>query len=431
MKRFILILAAFSFLALGLPAQEQSIDLADFLSLVEENSLDLTAAETDRLLAEAQERLAKSAIYPMIGGQAGYTRNFIEITQEMMGMEIPMNTDNEFSFGVSVEQAIFDMKAFRGVEASREYLKLTGSAYEATRQAIMTAAKKLFYQSLLLQKVLEVRESSQANAYDTFQETRAKFENGIASKMDVLRAEVNWKVTIPETTQAAKNLDVALNNLKNMAGIAPEETIQLSGSLMEYPELPPKLPLQEILSSRPDYEALLNQRQLQEINVAAKRAEFYPSLSANITYGWQAANNEFDLSDPTDSLSAGLTVNIPIFYGGSRFAQLDQARLELEQTHTSIAKKQDDVRTQIESIRLSLKEASDRIESARQTLSTAEQAYEITSTSLESGLATQLELKDARLSLEGAQLQYYSAIFDYLNAYFDWQSAVGVGAELL
>ena len=365
MKRFFLILAAFSFLALGLSAREQNIDLAEFLSLVEENSLDLTAAETDRLLAEAQERLAKSAIYPMIGGQAGYTRNFIEITQEIMGMEIPMNTDNEFSIGVSVQQAIFDMKAFRGVEASREYLKLTGSAYEATRQAIMTAAKKLFYQSLLLQKVLEVRESSQANAYDNFQETRAKFENGIASKMDVLRAEVNWKVTIPETTQAAKNLDVAMNNLKNMAGIPPEEQVHLSGSLMEYPELPAELSLQDILSSRPDYEALLNRRQLQEINVAAKKAEFYPSLSASITYGWQAASNEFDLSDPTKSLSAGLTVNVPIFYGGSRFAQLDQARLELDQTHTSIAKKQDDVRTQIESIRLSLKEASDRIESAR------------------------------------------------------------------
>ena len=200
---------------------------------------------------------------------------------------------------------------------------------------------------------------------------------------------------------------------------------------MEYPELPEDLSLQEILSSRPDYEVLQNQRKLQEINIAAKRAEFYPSLSASISYGWLAETDDVDLSDPTETLSAGLTVNVPIFYGGSRFAQLDQARLEMDQTLTSIAKKQDDVRTEIESIRLSLMEASDRIESASQTLSTAQQAYEITSTSLDSGLATQLELKDARLSLEGAQLQYYSAIFDYLNAYFDWQSAVGEGAALL
>ena len=221
MKRLFLIITACSVISLGLSAQEQNINLAVFLSMVEKNSLDLTAAETERLLAGAQERLAKSAIYPMIGGQAGYTRNFIDVTSEMMGYEIDWNSDNEFSFGVSLEQAIFDMRAFRGVEASREYMKLTGSAYEATRQAIITAAKKLFYQTLLLQKVLEVRESSQGIAYENFQETKAKFDNGIASKMEVLRAEVNWKVTIPETTQAAKNLAVALNNLKNMAGITP------------------------------------------------------------------------------------------------------------------------------------------------------------------------------------------------------------------
>jgi outer membrane protein TolC len=46
------------------------------------------------------------------------------------------------------------------------------------------------------------------------------------------------------------------------------------------------------------------------------------------------------------------------------------------------------------------------------------------------GLATQLDLKDARLSLSGAQLNYYSAIFDYLNSYFQWQQAIGEGDKL-
>jgi outer membrane protein len=431
MKRLVLIVAILSCALASLPAQELLIDLSGFLSQVEQNSLDLVAAETDRRLAGTQERLARSAIRPTIGGQAGYTRNFLEITQDFGGIEVPMNSKNELSFGASLQQAVFDVKAFRGLEASRQYLDLTGSAYEATRQGILTAAKKLFFQTLLLEEVLGVRRSSQATAYENYQETQTKFETGVASRMDVLRAEVNWKVTIPETTKAAKNLDVARTNLKNMAGIDPAVDLRLSGSLTEYPPLPDEMAFMEILSARPDYRSLQNQRQLQEINVDLKRAEFYPSVSANVTYGWQAASDEFDLSNPTNTLSAGLNVTIPIFYGGSRFAQIDEAKLELDQTLTSIAKKHDDVRTQIETIRLSLNEALDRIESAEQTVTTAEQAYELTNTSVESGLATQLELKDSLLSLEGAQLQYYSAIFDYLNAYFDWQMAVGDGAQPL
>jgi outer membrane protein len=429
MKRY-LILILLATASLSLTAQTVSLDLKAYLKLVEEHSLDLAAARTDRKLAETQETLARSAVYPMIGGEAGYVRNLTELTQDFGGTEIPLNSENEFSFGLSVQQAIFDIKAFKGLEASRGYLELTGSIYESTRQGVLTFAKKLFYQTLLLEKVLEVRRSSEQIAYENFQETSAKFENGIASRMDLLRAEVNWKVTIPETSKASRNVDVASLNLKSMAGIDSGTAITLEGSLEEYPALPPENSLERILTARPDFQSLQQQRLLGKINLDAKKAEFYPRLSANFTYGWQAASDEFDLSDPTEIISAGLTLSIPVFYGGSRFAQLAQAQLEIEQTANSIDKKRDEIRTEIDNIRLSLKEAGDRIESASQTYTTAEQAYSITRTSVESGLATQLELKDARLSLEGAQLQYYSAIFDYLNAYFDWQSAVGEGDKL-
>ena len=46
-------------------------------------------------------------------------------------------------------------------------------------------------------------------------------------------------------------------------------------------------------------------------------------------------------------------------------------------------------------------------------------------TSAKSGLATQLELKDARVTLDQAQLTHYVAIYEYLAAYFDWEKATG------
>ena len=54
-----------------------------FLSLVERNSLQLENARTDRALAEVQERLVRTQIYPVIGGQLGYTRNFTDIEQQV------------------------------------------------------------------------------------------------------------------------------------------------------------------------------------------------------------------------------------------------------------------------------------------------------------------------------------------------------------
>jgi outer membrane protein TolC len=412
---------------------------------VEANSLDLAGARTDRALAEVQERLARSQLYPTIAGQAAYNRNLLELEQEVpigastqdAGGFYPLVTqpvdaiaDNDFSLGFSLEQRLFDMSVFRALEASSQFTSLTGTAYEAARQAILTEAKRLFYRTLLLEEVLAVRRSSEETALENFQETERRFESGVASRLEVLRSEVNWKITQPATTQADRNLQIALQNLNDIAGLPLTQEVELAGSLESFPELPEFIGDEEVRASRPDYQVLLNERRLRELNVDAQRATFYPSLSATATYGRQASSDEFDLSDGSDTLSVGLAMTIPVFFGGSRFASMEQARLEVQKVNTQIAQEGSAIATELENIRLTLQEASQRIESAEQTLATAEEAYNVTESSVNSGLATQLELKDALVSLEAARLSYLSAVFDYLSAYFDWQRATGNGAEL-
>jgi outer membrane protein len=430
-------------------AQEHRLDIDGFLSLVETNSLQLENARTDRALAEVQEQLVRTQIYPVVGGQLGYSRNFTDIEQQVpayadgnadsaaLGVypiryqELDINRDNDFTLGVSVQQKLFDMTVFRALDASRQFTTLTGTAYEATRQNILTAAKRLYFQALLLQEVVRVRETSEENAYDNYVETQRRLDNGLASPLELLRAEVNWKITQPDTSQARRNLNVALQNLKNFAGLEQNEEVLLDGALDVVPPLPDFSTAATAIANRPDYRVLLNQQRLRKLNISAERAKFYPSLSASLNYGRQASSDEFDLSDSTDNLTAGLTLTIPIFYGGSRFATLKQAQLELRRTTTEVALTEDSIATELETIRLTLEEANLRVESAQQTLQTAERAFEVSETSLESGLASQLELKDARVSLEQARLNYLSAVFDYLSAYFDWQLATGNGGARL
>lgn len=428
----------------GPEPQDAGVTLEEYLSLVEANSLRLQNARTDRSLAEVQERLVRSQVYPTIAGQADYTRNFLDIEQEVpvgtsnaeirgtniypiQTQTIDVNRDNEFSLGFSVQQKIFDMTVFRALEASRRFIDFTGSTYEAQRQGLLTEAKRLYFQVLLLEEVLRVRESSQEIAFDNYLETQRRLENGVASPLEALRAEVNWKITEPDVSQAERNLNVALQNLKTFAGLDQADAIELAGSFEDYPELPRFDGAFARRGERPDYRALLGRRQLQELNVAAERAKFYPTLSASLSYGWQGSDDGFDVSPGTDVLTAGLSLTVPVFLGGSRFASMEQARLELNQATTAIIMEDERIITELETLRLTLEEARLRIDSAEQTLSTAERAYQVSETSVASGLATQLELKDARVSLEQAQLNYVSAVFDYLSAYFDWQLAAGEG----
>ena len=81
-----------------------------------------------------------------------------------------------------------------------------------------------------------------------------------------------------------RNLQIALSNLRNIAGLDPDEPLQLEGSLDRYPEMPVSGALGVVLAERPDYRALQGERSLREIEIAANRAEFYPSLTGSLRW---------------------------------------------------------------------------------------------------------------------------------------------------
>ena len=72
-----------------------------------------------------------------------------------------------------------------------------------------------------------------------------------------------------------------------------------------------------------------------------------------------------------------------------------------------------------------MEEACKRIQSASKSLETAKKAFKIAEITAANGLATQLELKDARVIYDQAILNGYAATYDYLDAYFDWEQATG------
>ncbi len=417
------------------PLFSESYTLENYIKGVEKNSRQLEQAAKDVVIAKANEKATTAMALPTVGAQAGYTRNLLEVEQpspvaalpsgELLYQDIVVNNDNDYSFGLSLSQQVFNLKVLNAIKASREYRLMTDSIYNIQHQEIITIAKKVYYQNYLMEKLYEVKKTTETNTYESYLIIKDKFENGLVSEVDLLRAEVDWKMTIPESTQAGKNLDLARINFKNLAGIPLEEEVVLDCDITLYPEIPQIIPIGEILPERPDYMTLIREKSLRDINIKASLADHYPTLSANIGYGFSASSDEFSLEDNTKVATIGFTLAMPIYSGGALSALDLKARTEYEQTVLKIEQLKEDVSSEISSIYLSLREAEERIQSAVATIDTAKKAFEITQASYNSGMGTQLELKDARLSLEMAEISHISAVYEYLAAYFDWEKATG------
>jgi outer membrane protein TolC len=224
-------------------------------------------------------------------------------------------------------------------------------------------------------------------------------------------------------TEAKRNYQLSLNNLKNWAGIPEEDNFAIDGSLTHYPLKPEKMDFPTVLNLRPDYNALLWEEKLMKTNVSAQKASYFPTLTGSLIAAFSSQSDYWRFDQKNYTYVAGLTLSVPIFTGGYTSAQVEKARIELEKTRVRINKSRQDIYNEMDNIYLRIDEAHERIVSAEMTLQAAEKAFTIAETTTQSGLTTQLELKDARVGFDQAQLNYYAAIFDYLFAYFDWERA--------
>jgi outer membrane protein TolC len=413
----------------------QTYSLEDYMSEVQQHNRNLLLAREEKRLSGVQEDEALAGALPQVGVQAGYTANlsdyfmYFDMSAFQPGAtgtaKAPIKRNNEFSATVALQQTLFSPSIFHAITASQQYSELTDEAVEDARQQILLGSKKLFYQTILLQKVLEVSRASEANARDNYEIIQKKYDNGQVSQLELLLAETRWRNTVPATDAAVRNLSIAMNMVKTLAGMNLDREITLSGNLNRVPPEPVDVSIDQAFETRTDLRMLQKEAELRGTAIKAAKGSYIPTLSGTLALNYSAQSDEFKLDEENKLFFAGVTLSWPIYTGGYISAQVERASIELEKTKLKLQQTRDEARSELANIRLRLTEARSRITSAEATLKAAKKAFEIAETTTKSGLTTQLQLKDARMQYDQAQLGYYAAVYDYREAIFDWEHASG------
>lgn len=409
--------------------------LMSVLDLAKKNNKDIKLAQSNLKYADAQKDEAISLVLPKVNAQFIYNRNFLQnifffTVTDSAGNEqtqsFTASFNNQYQIRASLDQTLYAFgRVGNAIKAANYFTTYSNYQYDYSFQNILTVVKKAFYQAILFQKVWEVAIESENSAKENYENIKIKFEGGAVSEFDLLQAETRWQNAIPLTMQARKNYEVAINNLKALVDIPLREEISLIGGLDTFPLFPDSINYTLAFKNRPDYNALIWEEKLQQKRVSIEKSNYYPTLSANITYIYSANSNQWILENKNDNIVGLLSFDIPIFNGFYTNAQVQKARVDVSRVKTRIAKAIDEIRIELQNIYLRMVEARERIGAAQKSIESASRAFDIAETRVNNGLATQLEFRESRVDLDRAKVTFYSAIYDYLDAYFDWHLANG------
>ena len=107
--------------------------------------------------------------------------------------------DNNYQANFILEQNIFSLKSIIDLQTAQVYSKIGELQYQNRMNEIISQARKMFIQTVLLEKVYELNQSTEEDALVNYTSAKSKYENKLASEIDVLQAKIAWENEIPKT----------------------------------------------------------------------------------------------------------------------------------------------------------------------------------------------------------------------------------------
>jgi len=317
-----------------------------------------------------------------------------------------------------------------GLRAAKLYAFWSDESVRDTVQKVIRLVTADYYAALLAESLCHVNREAVVSAEAHLNDVRVKRVNGVASKYDELRAEVDVANFRAELLRQENNLVFAKTSLLRALGTATDAQIHLADQLKHLPvDMDLERAIKVAYKNRPDlYMAELNIR-LQREKVRSLRSTYLPEIDLALSAGTDRPRDGDASWD--GSQRAALELNWALFDGLGREGELISSNARLKQREIELKDVEEDVFLGVQQALLNIKNAEEFVESQRLSLQHAEEGLRLAMTGYREGVNTEVEIADARSALTEARGNHYRALFDHCMGRLSLEHAMGLlGKEL-
>jgi outer membrane protein TolC len=424
---------------------EKIYGLPELIDIAERTNPETRIAWERARQAAATVGLSQSAYFPYLiaSAGAGYERAFVPFPSLTQG---PGPTDVSISGGGTLtteavgERAAMDMKwllfdfgerkAVRTM--SKEGLMAANVGFNAVHQQIVFAVTRRFYEFNVVRQKLEVADESLRAATTVAKAAQARFDNGLATKPEVLQAEQQSAQAAFEVDAAGGELNDARVALVESLGILPTTELRVADvseiSMSEKSAESLDELVERALSHRPDLVAELANVRAKRAGVQKAKAAYYPKVALDAHAGWAgldvsaASSPYFGGNEPV--YGAGISVQLPIFDGFARRKKLRLAESELRAAEDELLHSRDSAIREVWKARTDFTTALRKQESAAKFVAAAVSAFDATLDAYQHGLGTYVDLANAQRNVTVAR----SVMVDTRSAIYTSFAALALSA---
>ena len=411
------------------------------LDYAKKNSVQVKNALLDLQIQQQSNKATTAGALPTISA-IGTTTAFFQTPVTLIpgglfpgttpGELTPVSFQPKYSAGANLQltQTLFDGQVFIGLQARKASIDYYQKAIDITEENIAVNIYKVYYQLVVSRTQMQQLDANISRADKLFHDTKAMFDNGFQEKLDVDKANVQLVNLQTQKQSTQTTIDNGYFGLKYLMGMPIKDSLVLTDNFTEDDLKNGVLDNTNYkYDDRNDYQSLQLNKRLNEYNVKRYKYVYYPVISLTGSYQQNAYANTYNFFGKDGAWYttsyAGLNINVPIFSGFAKNANLQKARLQLTQVQNQIDNLKISIDNDVVQAQNKFRSDISTVDFQKQNMKLAESVYDQTKKKYESGLASNTDITNAQTDLITAQTNFINALYDAVIAKVDFQKATG------
>lgn len=409
--------------------------LQELIRTALEQNKDLRLAVARVVEVQAQFGITRASQFPQVTGQASYTNERLsektfpeKVLHRRLGVAPQQDfyrTDLDLTFEIDLWGRLR-----RATEAARADLLASVENQRMVVTTLVSNVAQAYFDLLELDRETEIDRRTLQSRRASLDLVRQRFEAGLASKLDVRRAEgelATAAATVPDAERRVAQTEQRLSMLLGRnPGTIPRGTVLEAQTPLS--AVPAGLP-SALLERRPDIRQAEERLVAVTAQIGEAKAAFFPQISLTGQFGAASVALSDLFTGPARVWQAGPAITLPIFTAGrlrgnlrATQAREQQALIQYEQTIQQAFREVEDALVFHRKARDTWAQRELRVTAARQALELAGLRYT-------NGRTGYLDVLDAERQLYAAEIDLASTTRDQLTAVVQIYKALGGGWE--
>lgn len=420
-----LVVCAVACMAVVSAVAQEAAQSAQPLMLTLEQALEIALNENPTVKIADQtvevKKFAKkgafASLWPEISASATWQRYVKKQRFHIMGQTMEVGTTNNYSAGLQAVMPLVNVQLWKSLQLSAQDVELAVEQARASRIDMVEQVSKAFYQVLLAKDSHAVYKRVYDNAVENHKIVEKKYAVGSVSEYDFIRSQVSISNAEPNLLNAENAIVVGLWQLKALLGMDLQLDIDCAGSLADFEQV--------MLSGYSAEGDLTNNTTLKQIDIQEEmlskqlemqRAANLPSLALTANYNYTAMDETMKFSNYKWNPYSVMVVSldVPIFAGGKRRANIAQAKLNLNNLELQRTNAERQLRTALMQYESNMRTNVKEFYASSQNIAQAKRGYDIAVKRYEVGGGTLVDVDNSQLAYTQAELSRSTAIFNYL-----------------